>query len=498
MTDRQITHLSTDLLKADIFSSPAGRFPQVFLYVWLRGSRLLGDASGMTAIGSQSILPTPKFPAELFGYRIVECIGRGAASLVYRVVQPDTKKAFYLKHVVRRSEKDDRFIEQLENEYEVGRRATHRGLRRSLEFKVNRTILRVPIDAGMVLELFEGKTLGDAPIRSLIESVDCFKQVAEALAALHQMGYVHCDLKPSNIIRNEAGLVKVIDLGQACAIGTAKKRVQGTPDYIAPEQVKCLAVTPKTDVYNFGATMYWALTGKNIPTLFTLEKGENSFLVDGQIDRPRDLNPNIPQQLSDLVMECSSVNPAKRPELSDVLRRLDIVDHIARRDDRRPSPSALPQTPAEQPMEVLQSATQVRQQQSEPPLTESPMSNLGVQLQRAMATIRQQNGAVQQLRQAVADRDARLAGFESEKQAAFESVQAACAARDAEVEQLTKQLAGLQTTVAAQTRQLDAIKRILGDLPDDEDARIMAEFNKMFPNPAPGNGKPVPVAAGQN
>jgi serine/threonine protein kinase len=63
--------------------------------------------------------------------------------------------------------------------------------------------------------------------------------------------------------------VKVIDLGQACAIGTAKSRIQGTPDYIAPEQVKCAAVTPQTDIYNLGATLYWALTGTHIPTLYT-------------------------------------------------------------------------------------------------------------------------------------------------------------------------------------------------------------------------------------
>src|SRR5438034_5617019 len=44
---------------------------------------------------------------------------------------------------------------------------------------------------------------------------------------------------------------KVIDLGQACAVGTKKQRIQGTPDFIAPEQVKCEAVTPRTDVFNF-------------------------------------------------------------------------------------------------------------------------------------------------------------------------------------------------------------------------------------------------------
>ena len=60
---------------------------------------------------------------------------------------------------------------------------------------------------------------------------------------------------------------KIIDLGQSCPIGTTKSRIQGTPDYIAPEQVKRRTLGPRTDVFNLGATMYWALTGKNVPTL---------------------------------------------------------------------------------------------------------------------------------------------------------------------------------------------------------------------------------------
>src|SRR5205809_142124 len=82
---------------------------------------------------------------------------------------------------------------------------------------------------------------------------------SSGLEALHHMGYIHCDLKPNNILVDPGGQVKVIDLGQACKVGTAKSRIQGTPDFIAPEQVKCEAVTARTDVFNLGATMYWTL-----------------------------------------------------------------------------------------------------------------------------------------------------------------------------------------------------------------------------------------------
>jgi serine/threonine-protein kinase len=145
------------------------------------------------------------------------------------------------------------------------------------------------------------------------------------------MGYAHCDLKPNNILVNAKGEVKIIDFGQACRLGSVKERIQGTPDFIAPEQVKRDSITAKTDVFNFGATLYASLTGRNIPTLYTVKKGDNSFLVDDVIPSPRDVEPEVPEQLSNLVMECIRTNPSKRPELTDVIRRLEVLEFSARR-----------------------------------------------------------------------------------------------------------------------------------------------------------------------
>jgi serine/threonine-protein kinase len=275
----------------------------------------------------------PGLPKTLFGYEVLDFIGEGAASRIYLVSHPDTKQVYALKHVVRRSEKDDRFIEQLEAEYEVGRSVNHPALRRSVEFKVNRTLLRKVTDAALVLELFDGQPLDENPPQRLTAMVECFVQVGQALEALNHAGYVHCDLKPNNILINVAGQVKVIDLGQACACGTAKKRIQGTPDYIAPEQVKCQPVTARTDVYNLGATMYWLLTRRNVPTLYTIERSDNSFLVDDRIPTPAELNPKVPENLSNLVMECIRVNPAKRPaDCGEVARRLDTILYVMQRN----------------------------------------------------------------------------------------------------------------------------------------------------------------------
>jgi serine/threonine-protein kinase len=108
---------------------------------------------------------------------------------------------------------------------------------------------------------------------------------------------------------------------------TVKQRIQGTPDFISPEQVKCEPVTARTDIFNFGATLYWALTGKKLPTLFNIGKGENSFILDQTIPSPVEQNPAVPIPLSNLVMECVRTNPAKRPaDMAELSRRLELME----------------------------------------------------------------------------------------------------------------------------------------------------------------------------
>jgi hypothetical protein len=74
------------------------------------------------------------------------------------------------------------------------------------------------------------------------------------------------------------------------------------------------------------------LCGKKIPTLFTLKKDDNSFLLDDKIATPREINPLVPETLSNLVMECVRTNPLKRPEsMHDVTRRLELIKHAMNR-----------------------------------------------------------------------------------------------------------------------------------------------------------------------
>jgi serine/threonine-protein kinase len=275
---------------------------------------------------------TEPLPRKLFGYDVVDFLGEGAGSRIYAVNDPVRNKLLALKHVVRNQDKDIRFIEQLEAEFAVSSKFSHSGLRKTYDLKIEKSLLRRVTEAALVMELFDGTPMDVRPPTSLVEALSIFIETAKAMHALHQMGYVHCDLKPNNILLGDHHLVKVIDFGQACKVGTIKERIQGTPDYISPEQVKCDPVSPRTDVFNFGATMYWALTGRRIPTLFTLNRGENSFLVDQTIQTPHDVNPRIPEQISNLVMDCCRTRPEKRPsDMDELARRLEVMRHAVLR-----------------------------------------------------------------------------------------------------------------------------------------------------------------------
>jgi serine/threonine-protein kinase len=267
---------------------------------------------------------------KLLHYDVLERLGEGARSTIYRVRDPGTGREYALKHVVRADPKDLRFVEQMETEFEISRQFTHPNLRRSYDLKVNKTMLLKIAEAFLVMELVDGKPLEVATPRDMMEILDTFIAAAQGLRAMHQMGYAHCDIKPNNILRNERGEVKVIDFGQSCRIGTVKERIQGTPDYIAPEQVSRRPISVQTDVFNLGATLYWALTMKVIPTLYTVQKkGEHSFLLDSKIDTPMDLNPRVPLAVSNLVMECVATKPAKRPaDMDQMINRLELGKHI--------------------------------------------------------------------------------------------------------------------------------------------------------------------------
>jgi serine/threonine-protein kinase len=275
-------------------------------------------------------------PQKLLHYDVLERLGEGARSTIYAVRDPETRQLYALKHVVRVQPKDIRFIEQMETEFEISRQFTHPNLRRCYDLKVSKTLLLKVNEAFLLMELVDGKPLDVRLPDGLLAITDTFIQAAQGLKAMHAMGWAHCDIKPNNILHGERGQVKIIDFGQSCRIGTVKERIQGTPDYIAPEQVTRRPISVQTDVFNLGATLYWAVTGRHVPTAYTVnKKGENSFLLDARFETAQELNPKIPLAMSNLVMDCIATRPQKRPsDMDEVITRLELSKHILNRGNQ--------------------------------------------------------------------------------------------------------------------------------------------------------------------
>jgi serine/threonine-protein kinase len=257
--------------------------------------------------------------------------------LVYAVADAKTRQVLALKHVIKRGEKDQRFIDQLEQEYKIGSKLSHPNIRAIHRYATNKKGWVGDItDAALVMELIDAATLDTEFRPTAAQIARYFAQAARGLGHMHQRGFVHADMKPSNMMVNDDGTVKVIDLGQACPVGTKKVRVQGTPGYIAPEQAFKEAITPSTDVYNLGATLHWVLVRSEIPC--ALPSGEASVerrIRPSQIRMPRPLHevdPRIPAAFTDVVFACVQVAPKDRAESMDtVAAKLDSIAETCER-----------------------------------------------------------------------------------------------------------------------------------------------------------------------
>ena len=273
------------------------------------------------------------------GYRILGDLGQGAASSIYVVQNPRDKQIWALKHVVKNGPKDQRFLDQAESEYRVASRLNHPAIRQIKKVIKKKQRLIAVRELYLVMELVDGVSLDRIDQPSQLDAVDIFHQVAEGLAYMHERGFVHADMKPNNIVVSDQLTVKIIDLGQSCAIGTIKPRIQGTPDYIAPEQVHRKAITPRTDVYTLGATMYWVLTGENIPTALAKDNSLVGSLEAHLIEKAKpvqELNKDVNQRLCDLVMECVEPDAERRPrDMRVVADRLSLILGILRAQEER-------------------------------------------------------------------------------------------------------------------------------------------------------------------
>jgi serine/threonine protein kinase len=266
-----------------------------------------------------------KNPDNIHGYRVLKHIGSGAASEIFCVYDPKNGNVYALKQVLFNDgkDKDDRFLVQAENEVKVSKKLDHPAIRRIFSVDKIRPKGWARTEVIVLMELVDGTPLEKLLIGTpVIEKLRIFREVAEAMAHMNDRGYVHADMKPTNVLITEKGDVKVIDLGQAHPIGKPKERIQGTPGFMAPEQAKVEPLNERTDVYNFGATMYWMLTGSEVPTA-----GPQSGRSGAQQPTPANaLNAEVPPSLGEMINICLEPNEHGRwKNMHAVVRQLDKI-----------------------------------------------------------------------------------------------------------------------------------------------------------------------------
>lgn len=240
----------------------------------------------------------------------VRPVGTGAGSVIYLVTEVPSGRPFAMKVVERKSASDDIYINQAQHEFKVSRMLNHPAILKIHDCKVNRAWFRTN-SVELLMDYINGQVLDELTNPPFKQLVFVFNRVADALVHMHRRGVYHGDLKPGNIMLSRGGAVKVIDFGTAWIKGEEKGRVQGTLYYMAPEQAKDKIVDERTDLYNFGATMYRLLTGEyvnlGVPGL------DNGRAGRSRLRPPMELNENVPGTLNECIMRCLEANPERRP-----------------------------------------------------------------------------------------------------------------------------------------------------------------------------------------
>lgn len=262
-------------------------------------------------------------------------LGHGAHSTILHVRRRKDGKQYALKVVPIAGPEERKFLDQAKFEFRVASLLGHPNLLRIHRLETERDWLFRVRKVQLLLEYVNGKTLDQVPGLTLPKKVQIFEKIADALAHMHRRGVCHADIKPNNVMLSRTGEVKVIDFGLAWIKGEPKGRVQGTPEYMAPEQGKQTTVTEQSDIYNLGATMYRLVSGHLPPS--AIQAGMNRQMF-AQLYLPVSAHmPATPKALSDLVDRCMAYKAEKRPQrMADVRTELQsLVERLVRRDEDR-------------------------------------------------------------------------------------------------------------------------------------------------------------------
>jgi TolB-like protein/predicted Ser/Thr protein kinase len=266
-------------------------------------------------------------------YRVVRELGRGGMGVVFLARDETLDRDVALK-VIQTGDANQAERRRFEREARSAARLQHPGIA---------TLYDVGVHGGqpfLAMEFIDGETLAQRLKRGALDAValvDLARQLAAALAAAHDAGVVHRDLKPGNVMCAADGRIRLLDFGLARtdvgAVGddtgteqlTKTGTVVGTPAYMAPEQARGERVGAASDVFALGIVLHEAATGRSAFT------GPNVFAVLASVlsETPTSLaaqRTDLPPGFAELVARCLNKDPAQRfSSAGEVARALDAL-----------------------------------------------------------------------------------------------------------------------------------------------------------------------------
>jgi HAMP domain-containing protein len=277
--------------------------------------RLAGTAAGDSPSG-----PVRKRLGER--YELLEELGRGAMGVVVKAHDHKLDEIVAIK-MLRPGSVDEQSLDQLKGELKLARRITHPNVLRTYDFGEagEAPYISMEFVGGMTLrELLDRR--GKLPYGAALR---ISRQLCAGLEAVHEVGVLHRDIKPGNVMLEHRGNVKLMDFGisrPARPGGRSTETLTGTPHYMAPEQIKGDPVDPRTDIYALGVLLEELFTG-GMPF-----SGDSPMeIAVARLQRkpaaPSQFWPSIPERLEAIILCCMALNPDDRfPDVESLAAEL--------------------------------------------------------------------------------------------------------------------------------------------------------------------------------
>jgi serine/threonine protein kinase/Tfp pilus assembly protein PilF len=261
-------------------------------------------------------------------YQIIEELGKGGMGRVYKVFDTDIKEKVALKLLKPEIASDRETIERFSNELKYARKIRHKNVCGMYDLgKAEGTNF-------ITMEYVSGEDLRSFIRRArrldIGTAISITRQVCDGLSEAHRLGVVHRDLKPGNIMIDQEGNAKIMDFGIARSLKgkgiTGAGVMIGTPEYMSPEQVEGKEADERSDLYALGVILYEMVTGR-VPF-----EGDTPLSIavkhKSEIPRdPRELNAQLPEDLSRLILRCLEKDKEKRfPSAAAVAAELENIE----------------------------------------------------------------------------------------------------------------------------------------------------------------------------